>query len=877
MTWIPRLRYRLHLIARRSDVEREMDAEMRDHVAREAAEYLQSGMTPDAARRAALVAFGGIERFKEEGRHTRGNRTAEDFTKDLRFAVRLFTRNPGFSFAAVATFALGIGSATAIFSVVNAVLLTPLPYRDPQQLVAVWERRTGSSAYNVVSVTDFEALNARQRIFTRMAALIPDPVTVLNGSTVERVNGVQVSPGYFGMLGVAPAMGREFTDAESAHGGASVVILSHEYWQRHFGGDSAAVGQSLIIDARPATVVGVMPAAFDPPRYGWIDEQECWLPFGASPQNRAWGHVLHVVGRLRPGVSLDVANAELAGLGTQLAVENPEQKGWSIAANSLAREITGDVRLPLLLLLGGVLLLLLMSVTNVANLTLGLTRRREHELAVRRAVGATTSRLARQLFAQSALLGALGCAVGLGVAALGVRVLTILMPPGVPRVDAIRVDATVLLAAVIATAVATLVFGTVAAFRGAGDSDTPATLVGATRMRATSRLGGGSLITAEIALSLVLTILAGLMARSFANLRAVNLGFDARQVVAARVALTGDRYASADAQRRFFDRLVAQLRAAPGVTSASMVTVRPFRGVAPSTRVTDPAHPPQPGGESPIADIRFTDSTLFGTLRIPVLAGGTFAAHEEPDGPPRVVVSEALVRALDLPSNPVGRTVDIALNGGIHAQIVGVVGDVHLVNPRTPPRPTAYLASARYPDVVNDVVVRGTVDAGVLMQTLRRASAAIDPMAAVYNVEPLQDLVDRSLARDRFTTFLLGAFSLTSLLLAGVGIYGVFTADVSRRRGEIGIRRALGAGTWRILGIVLRRALQRAAVGVAVGIGAALVLTRWIATLLYGIGATDVAAFVGVTAILLAAATVAALVPAWRAARVSPLTAIRSE
>jgi putative ABC transport system permease protein len=584
--------------------------------------------------------------------------------------------------------------------------------------------------------------------------------------------------------------------------------------------------------------------------------------------------VLHVVARLRPEVSLDRANAELAVLGQQLAEEIPEHKGWSIAAVPLAREITGDVRKPLLLLLGGVLLLLLMSVSNVANLTLGLTRRREQELAVRRAVGASTSRLVRQLFTQSALLGALGCVVGLVVAAVGVRGLLALMPAGVPRVGSIRLDGPVLLAAVAATVLATLVFGTIAAFRGV---DASATLMGATRSRVTSRLGGGTLITVEVALALVLTVLAGLMVRSFSNLRAVNLGFDAAQVVAGRIALNGDRYASADAQRAFFNRLTEQLRVTPGVQSASVITVRPFRGGAPTTTVLDPARPPAPGTEPGLVDIRFVDSTLFSTLRIPIVAGRSFSARENPTGPPRVVVNQALLRALGLLGNPIGRPMDIALNGGIHAEIVGVVGDAHLVNPRTPPRPTAYLSAARFPDQVNDVLVRGDAGTEALSRALRHASAAVDPMVPVFNVAALQHVVDASMARDRFTAFLLGAFSLTSLLLAGVGIHGVFSADVVRRRGEIGIRRALGASTVSIVGIVLGRALVRATVGIGAGIVVALALTRSISSLLFGVGATDSASFIGVAGILFGAATVAAFVPAWRATRVSPLNAIRNE
>jgi putative ABC transport system permease protein len=877
MDWLRRLRHRVRLLTLHAEVERQMAAEMLDHVEQETAELIRNGMAPEAARRAALVAFGGIERFKEEGRDARGARLVEDLAADLRHALRVLRRNPGFALAAVATFGLGIGASTAIFSVVHGVLLAPLPYRQPDRLVALWERNLSTGRDNVVSVDEFDDWRLQLHSLSGMAALVPAPVTVRHAGEVERVAGVQVSPGYFGLLGVAPALGREFTPAEAANGGEPVTILSDEYWKRRFAGDSGVVGRSLMIDGRPVTVVGVMPAGFEPPRYGWIDEQDLWLPFGATAENRAWGHVLHVVGRLRPGVSLSTANQELARVGRLLAGDRPQYHERSPVANDLAREMTGEVRQPLLLLLGGVLLLLLMAVTNVANLTLGLIRRREHELAVRRALGASASRLARQLFTQSAVLGALGCAVGLVVAVGGVRMLLGLMPPAVPHAGAIQVNGPVLLAALAVTVLATIAFGTVAGLGGARRSGGEAAVPGTSRSRVTARLGAGPLITVELALAMILTLLAGLMARSFAKLRAVDLGFDASRVVAGRVALTADRYGSPNAERAFFDRLVERLRQTPGVSSAGMVTVRPFRGGAPTTSVTDPVHPFPPGIEPPIADIRFADSALFGTLGIPMLVGSPFAEREPATGPARVVVNPSLVRALGFSGNPIGRRVAIALNGGIDAEIVGLAGDVHLVNPRTPPRSTAWLAADRYPDRVNDILVRGTGDAAGLARALREAAGAIDPMVPVYEVEPLEDRVDRSLARDRFTTFLLGAFSLTALLLAAVGITGVLSADVTRRRGEIGVRRALGAGAASIVGLVLRRGLTRAVVGIAIGTVVALGLARGIASLLFGIGTGDLTALIGVTLVLLVTATAAALVPAWRAIQVSPLTAIRGE
>ncbi|HXI22192.1 MAG TPA: ABC transporter permease, partial [Gemmatimonadales bacterium] len=314
-TWLRRLRHRVRLLARRGTVEREMAAEMEAHIEAETAELIQGGLSPTAARRAALVAFGGIERYKEEGRDARGIRALEDLAGDLRHAARVLRRNPGFTLAAVATFAIGIGASTAIFSVVHGVLLAPLPYREPDRLVALWERNLTTGRDNIVSVDEFQDWRGELHAFDGMAALIPAPVTVTRGGRVERVAGVQVTPGYFGMLGVAPALGREFAPAEEANGGDPVVILSDGYWKMRLGGDSGIVGRSLVVDGRPLTVIGVMPAGFEPPRYGWIDEQDLWLPFGVTAGNRDWGHVLHVIARLRPGVSLASANRGLDRVG----------------------------------------------------------------------------------------------------------------------------------------------------------------------------------------------------------------------------------------------------------------------------------------------------------------------------------------------------------------------------------------------------------------------------------------------------------------------------------------------------------------------------------------------------------------------------------
>ena len=863
---------RLRLLLHRRDAERTLDEEMRHHIECETAERIRQGMPPEEARRTALVDFGGIERFKEQVRDARGTRPVEDLARDLRYALRVLRRNPGFTVATVLTFALGIGASTAIFSVVYGVLLRPLPYAEPGRLVALWEHDVERGRdQNVVSVESFEAWRDRSRSFEGMAALVPAPVTLAGASGPERVSGAEVSPGYFQLLGVRPALGREFDDAE-----APAVLLSDGYWKRRFNGDPAVLGKTLSIADRPHAIVGVMPAGFDPPRFGWLGEQELWLPFAPTEDKRAWGRFLLVVARLKPGVEMEQARGEMVSIARQLARENEANEGWSASVIGLSEQITGDVRTSFLVILGSVGLLLLMTVTNVATLLLALLRRRRHELEVRRAVGATDRRLFRQLFTQSVLLGAIGSAAGLFAAVPGMRLLVLLLPPEAPRMASIRMDGAVLLVMIGAAVLTTILVGTVAAIRGRSAAGAPPVVSEGAQERMSPRQNPRALVTAEIALALVLTVLAGLMLRSFAGLREVDLGFRPEGVVAARVALPADRYPSPESQRAFFEALAQRVRSIQGIRSAGLVSVRPLGGLGPATSVSDPRRPAPRDGEKIVADIRSADPGFFRTLEIPIVAGSLFGEAERSDGPPRVVVNETLARTLWPSENPIGRPIAINLFDGIEAEVVGVAGDVHLMDPRTPPRGTVYLSTSRHPGEVRDLVVRTEGDPVSLVPALRSAVAAIDPGLPLYQAATLEQLVDESLARDRFTTSLLGGFALISLLLAGVGVYGVFAGDVARRRKEIGIRLALGSRRSGVILLILREALARAIVGVGIGVIAARVLARSMTSLLFGIGAADPLSYLAVAVLLIGLAAVATLIPAIQAARVSPLVAVRN-
>ena len=860
-------------LVRRGSMERRLDAEMRFHVDMLTEQHIRAGRSPSDARRAALAAFGGLERFKDDARDEYRSRLVDELGQDIRYAVRVIRRNPGFGVAAALTFALGIGASTAIFSVVHGVLLRPLPYKDPDRLVVLWERQPGrGNDRNVVSVPNFEAWRSRARSFDGMAALVPLPATIGVAPNPEHVMGAEVSPGYFETLGVSPALGRTFASNEEQNGGADVIVLSDGFWRSHFGGDDQVIGRTLALDGRPHTIVGVMPSSFDPPRFAWLNDQAFWRPFGPTDNNRGWGRFLLVVGRVKGDVPVNAALREVQGIAAQRATEDKGNEGWSANIVGLSAQITGDARLPLLVLLGAVCLLLLMAVTNVANLTLGLVRRRGHELVVRRAIGATWSRLLRQIITLSAVISAVGCLIGFVAAVGGVRVLVALLPPETPRSGSIRVDAPVLLFTASVSMIAALGVGGVAALRGGRNGVASLRESGG---RAAARLRGGSLVTAEVALGLVLTVLAGLTVRTFEKLRSVDLGFESERVVFARVGVSGAGYRTPEARAAFFDQVLSRVRALPGVQAASAVSTRPFGGMGPATTLGDASTAET--GDSVVADVRYIDADLFRTLRTPLVAGSTFDSRDALDAPPRVVVNRALAQRFWPSESPIGKRLRVPMFNGIVPEVIGVVGDVHLMDARTPVRGAIYLANARFPMDALDLVVRTSVDGASVAKSLQAIVTTLDPALPVYWVTTLDDMVGRALSRDRFTAALLGAFAVVSLLLAAVGIYGVFAGDVAQRRKEIGIRVALGAPSGGVIALVMRRAMTRAVLGVALGTGGALLAARAMRSLLFGVGAADPVSFVGVAALLLLVALAATLVPAVRAARVSPLVAIRTD
>lgn len=863
---------RLRWLVDRRREERELREELRFHLDMAAEANRRAGSSEPDAERAARLALGGATQTEEAMRDAYGTRPLDDVARDVRFATRVLRRSPAYAAATILTFALGIGAATTIFTLVYGVLGRPLPYAHPEQLVTLWERdvQRGKDR-NVVSVPNFEAWRDRSRSYSALAALVPDPVTLTGGSTPERIVGAQVSPGYFAMLGVAPAIGREFT-LDEAQQGADVVVLSNALWQSQFDGRRDVIGRTITFDGRPRTIVGVMPRDFEPPRFGWLDAQAFWAPFTPNQSNRSWGRFLLVVGRLRPGIEPASARAELLALAARRAAEEPADRGWSATLVPLTEQITGDVRPAMLVLLGAVSLLLVVATGNVAILSLAHARRREYELAVRRAIGATRGRLVRQLLAQSAVVGAAGAAVGVAAAWLGVRAMLALLPGDVPRLGDIRLDRPVLLAAIAGTVLATIAFGVVAALRGTSSSR-----AAGSGARVSRRSGSGSLVTAEVALAVILGVGAGLAARSFAALRAVDVGFEGDGAVAARVSLDPQRFGTSGAPWGFWRDLLAKLRSEPGVTSVGAISSRPLGGIGPATTIGDPAHPLPPGRVAPTADIRWADPGAFQALHIPVLAGAVPFPRGDTTGIVRVAISRATARALWNDEHVVGRRISVQLFGNIEAEVAAVVADVHLIDVRTDPRPTVYLPIDRWPNSTMDIVIRGDASPDLIATTLRRAVAALDRTAPVSQVATLEGLVGRSLSRDRFSTLVLEAFACAALLLAAVGIYGVCAGEVASRRRELGIRRALGAQGTALVADVVRRGVFDAALGLAIGLVAAALGARLMTALLFGVSPFDPVAFAEAAVAALGLTLLATVLPALRAVRVSPVEVMKAE
>ncbi len=798
---------------------------------------------------------------------------------DLRYACRMFARNPGFTAVAVLTLVLGIGANSAIFSVVNAVLLRPLPYADPDALVMLWEQNfPRDRPTNVVSPANYLAWKDSSRSFTDMVAIGTSDDNLTGAGDPVKLSAHTLNGDLFGLLGVSAALGRTFTDDEYAPGGEPVVVVSHDLWHARFGGDPDLVGRAVVLDGRPWTVVGVMPDGF-----GLLDERiDLWkaMPFDASARTPE-GRWLRVVARLAPGVSLTQTRAEMTAIAQRLVERFPDfNTGWGVNVVPLHEQMVGAVKPALLVLLGAVGCVLLIACANVAHLLLARSATRRHELAVRAALGASRARLVRQLLVESLLLAGLGGLIAVGLAAWGTDAIVALAGERapIPRTVEVELDTTVVAFTLVVTLLTGLLFGLAPAWtvsRAPLEGVMRQASRGAGEARRSRRLRN-SLIVAEVALALMLLVAAGLMLKSFRGLLEQEPGFRPQQVLTLKVSLPTSRYQEGHQRVAFFEQLLARLEGLPGVRAAGANPWLPLDGMGAATSFTVDGRPEPPAGQRPVTDVRFVAGRYFSAMGIPLLRGRLFEGLDGEGGRRVLIVSEAMVRQLFPDEDPLGKRLHISWNGEGPDEIVGVVGDVKHSGLDVEPRPMICWPHRRDPFPFFTVAVRS--DAAVDLSAAIIAEVhAMDPDLPVYDVRPMDTIVAASVAQPRLTMALLVVFAALAAMLAAVGIYGLLTYWVSQRTREIGIRIAIGADPRRVMRLVLGQSLALIGLGLGLGIAGAMALSRVLDSLLFEVSATDPATLVTVSGLMLALGLVACYTPARRATRIDPALALRAE
>ncbi len=794
---------------------------------------------------------------------------------DFRYALRSLVRQPTFAAVAILTLVLGIGTNTAIFSVIKAVLLNQLPYQDPSRLVVLWEQNPDGNTDLVAPLTYLD-WKEQSRAVPAMAAFRQLRYAFAGQGEPLDVPSVRATPNLFAVLRANAMLGRTFLPEEGATGADHVAILSRAFWDRHFGGSPSAIGGTIQLDAQPYTVVGVMPAEFDFPPSGHVD---IWTPLSFDP-NDAHGRSrkarsLNVVGRLADLRPNEQAQRELTVIAGRLATTYPDSNaGWGARVIAAQEQLVTTVRPALLLISAAVGFLLLIVCVNVANLTLARLSSRRGEIAVRAALGAGRLQLVRQVLAESFLLSAIGGALGLLVAWAGVRLVHALPEGSLPRMQDVRLDGSVLLFAFASSALVALLVGLVPALQAsrAGLRDTMNAFSGATRSSGGRLLG--ALVVVEVALALLLLVGAGLMTRSFSQLMRVSPGFEPANLLAVQIYLPQAKYKTGIDRTRFYMDAIRRVGSLPGVRSAAGVSALPMHpvGIDFALPFTIDGHAAPTNGEEPRADIRTATPGYFETMKIALLRGRLIDARDRQGAPGTIVINETMARRYFAGEDPIGRVVR---NPHGRGEVVGVVGDVKHYGLDSESRAELFMPAWQQPLNGMSLIVRTASDPKAFVDSIRREVLAIDAEQPIYDVSTMADVVSRSVFLPRVSMLLLGAFAVSALLLAVVGIYGVVSYTVTERTRELGVRMALGADAATTLRLVLGRSMLLIGGGTACGLVASLAITRAIGGLLYDVSPLDPVVFAGVSLLLAASGLVASLIPALRATRVDPIVALR--
>jgi putative ABC transport system permease protein len=881
--WLSELGRRLLALLRGGQFHRDLRDEMRLHRELREQRNIESGMTPEEAYYAARRRFGNETVFKEVSREMWGWNWLQDSLQDIRFGLRTFLKSPGFAGPAIFILALGVGANTAVFSVVNAVLLRPLSYHDPDRIVTLTNPRTAGEAttplaVKLVSIPNFQDWHDQSSSFEAMAYYRQGEEAVTVGSAAEYAQATRVSPEFFRVFAVEPILGHLFTAEEAKPGSGGVLVISYAYWQSHYGGDPRVLGQTVRGLGRPLPIVGVLPPGFHFP-----DKADLWYPvntvFREPTANFRGGQNYFAVARLKPGVSLDQAQTEMRLIAQRLEREYPDtNKGLTAAVTRMRDEMVGEVRLTLYLLLGAVGVVLLIACANTATLLLGKATARSREVAIRAALGASQQRLVRQLVTESLLLALFAGALGFLLAYWGSSALVALAPADLPRVSEISVDRWVLAFTLGTSIFTSLLFGLAPALYAARVDLSEALKQGGRQML--SRVGivrtRGALVVAETALAVVLLSAAGLLLKSFRTLQSVNLGFRPERVLTMKATVP----APIPAARQFFDDVLPQIRALPGVLAAGATMALPgqFDSMAMGPYFFDHLPPQREWPAAPSAVISVAAPGTFRALGIPLKSGRDFNDSDSSDEPPVAVVNEALVRKSLPGENPIGRTVFCLFDSAQPMTIVGVAGDVRERGPARDPMPECYIPYRQHAfnGPALSVVVRTTGDPIGLEDTLRRVANKTSPTVPM-KFTTMETMLSEDVASPRFRTLLFAVFAGLAVCLAMAGVYAVIAYSVGQRSNEIGLRIALGASTSSVLRLVLGQGLMFVGIGYALGLAAALAITRLLTTVLFQVRSSDPEVYLAVAALLGVVALLASYVPARRATRIDPLTAIREE
>ena len=814
--------------------------------------------------------------------------------QQLTYAIRMLMKNPGVTLVAVITLALGIGANTAIFSVVNGVLLRPLQYKNPDRVVSLWENVPGHGRWRAAPGNFFD-WKKQNTLFEDMAAYGGSALTLTGAGEPEQLIGTRVNSGYFAVVGVAPIVGRSFLPEEYEPGKGQVVILSHSLWQSRFGGSETIVNKSITLDGAVYTVVGVMPSGIYPMRpttSGRIDfdqtQQQYWLPMSFSADWAAVrsAHVLGVVGRLKPGVTMLQATAEMNTIGVRLEQAYQANKGEGIIVNPFMNELVGDVKPALFTLMFAVGFVLLIACANIAGLLLAQHAARSKESAIRVALGASRLRLVQQFFIEGLLLSLIGAVAGVGLAALGVNLLITLLPHDFPRVDLVRIDWRVLGFTFGLSLVTCLVFALVPAWR-ASKPDLHSTLEqsgrssgpGASRLRFRQLL-----VVFQVSMAVMLVIGAGLLIKSFWLLRRVDPGFQPQRVLSLELILPASKYAKPEEINHFFDRLSEAVANLPGVQSTSIAYDHPLQANWIDSFEIE-GRVASAESRSLSANFEPVGPDYFATVGTPIITGRSFTTQDNEDHPGVAIVNETFVRQYFPGENPIGRRIKPSPPARIWRnqkftslfEIVGVARDVKSAGLQASAEPTYYLSAKQSPLSDMTVLVRTTSEPTAIVPALRQAVLTIDQNQPISNISTMEKIVSDSIAQPRLNMLLMGLFGALALILATVGIYGLLSYAVTQRTQEMGIRMALGAQVADVLKLVLRQGMTLALIGEAIGLLGAFALTRVMQRLLFGVTPTDVTIFMAVVGVLTTTALLACYLPARRAAKVDPLVALRYE